>query len=496
MTDSCHRHAVEAAERFADGLIDEEEFQETLQPVVALWAELPNAQEVRWSPGHYATGATRHLEGGGSAPWAASYAARGLACLAGTRESPEWLAAQEAERVAQCQLIRDLFGNPSVPFQFDPEWLASAGRIAVEQAREIYHERRFESLASLADVLEQAGCRDRDVLEHCRGAGPHVRGCWVVDALLGHETAVRTGLVTATDWQTCVDPEPLLYFLRDKGSNRKWRLFAVACCRRIGHLMADERSRRAVEIAARYADALASDEELEAARAEAQEARDEAKRAEYDAEAEANFCITPAYALTCCRWFAADAARSAVCEDPRVTDAEPGSYAADSWRPSNRWAVGAVGENIVANFGSTQGDARFPEVAQRANSAEHAELKAHCEPLRDLFGEHLGPPGKEGGWLPFGQAMGRHPRSQPEQWCLLPMRRNFALRPEWLTWNDRTIPRLAQAIYEEEALDQLPVLADALEEAGCTEGDLLGHFREPGPHFRGCWALDVILGKK
>ena len=50
---------------------------------------------------------------------------------------------------------------------------------------------------------------------------------------MGRETAVRTGLVIQADWESCVDPEPLLHFLRDKGTNRKWRLFAVACCRRI-----------------------------------------------------------------------------------------------------------------------------------------------------------------------------------------------------------------------------------------------------------------------
>jgi hypothetical protein len=70
-----------------------------------------------------------------------------------------------------------------------------------------------------------------------------------------------------------------------------------------------------------------------------------------------------------------------------------------------------------------------------------------------------------------------------------------SLNPIWLAWNDGTIPRLAQGIYEERAFDRLPILADALEEAGCASADLLGHLRGPGPHVRGCWALDLILGK-
>jgi hypothetical protein len=79
----------------------------------------------------------------------------------------------------------------------------------------------------------------------------HVRDCGVIDALLGRETAEHTRLVTDADWRLCVDPGLLLNYLRDKGSARKWRLFAVACCRRIGHLVQDESSRHAVDVADR-----------------------------------------------------------------------------------------------------------------------------------------------------------------------------------------------------------------------------------------------------
>jgi hypothetical protein len=85
---------------------------------------------------------------------------------------------------------------------------------------------------------------------------------------------------------------------------------------------------------------------------------------------------------------------------------------------------------------------------------------------------------------------------QPVQWCLLPTARNLTLRPEWLAWNAGAVLRLAQAIYEEEAFDLLPFLADALEEAGCTDAAILSHLRGPGPHFRGCWVVDLVLGKE
>ena len=65
-----------------------------------------------------------------------------------------------------------------------------------------------------------------------------------------------------------------------------------------------------------------------------------------------------------------------------------------------------------------------------------------------------------------------------------------------LSWNGGTVLKLAQCIYDERAFDRLPILADALEEAGCTEQAILDHCRGPGPHVRGCWVIDLILGKQ
>jgi hypothetical protein len=73
--------------------------------------------------------------------------------------------------------------------------------------------------------------------------------------------------------------------------------------------------------------------------------------------------------------------------------------------------------------------------------------------------------------------------------------RAVSLVPSWLIWNEATVAKLAQAIYDERAFERLPVLADALEEAGCTDAEILAHCRGPGPHVRGCWALDLLLGK-
>jgi len=69
-------------------------------------------------------------------------------------------------------------------------------------------------------------------------------------------------------------------------------------------------------------------------------------------------------------------------------------------------------------------------------------------------------------------------------------------RKAWLLWNDRTIPKMAEAIYTDRAFDRLPILGDALEDAGCTNRDILDHCRGPGPHVRGCWVVDLVLDKK
>jgi len=69
------------------------------------------------------------------------------------------------------------------------------------------------------------------------------------------------------------------------------------------------------------------------------------------------------------------------------------------------------------------------------------------------------------------------------------------LDPAWLAWNDGTVRRVAAAIYGQRAFARLPVLADALEEAGCNNADMVTHCRGPGPHVRGCWVLDLLLMK-
>jgi hypothetical protein len=86
----------------------------------------------------------------------------------------------EAVRLAQCDLLRDLIGNPFRPVAVASAWLTPTVRAL---AQGVYEERAFDRLPILADALEEAGCADPDLLGHLRGPGPHVRGCWAVDLL-------------------------------------------------------------------------------------------------------------------------------------------------------------------------------------------------------------------------------------------------------------------------------------------------------------------------
>jgi hypothetical protein len=236
--------------------------------------------------------------------------------------------------------------------------------------------------------------------------------------------------MTKGKWLACKDPYLMLDFLRGKASERKLRLFAVACCRHIWHLLADERSQEAVEVAERYADGQASQAELEAAHNRALYARRSARKEAWSGGRPASV----------------QAARSAVRAVTRTAVAETAEEAA---RAVMEWATRM--ERVPGVF---QGIAGPRAAIQRAWKAE---LRYQCDLLRDLLG------------IPF-RLVSTIPR-------------------------DTNVVKLAQAIYNDRAFDGLPILGDALEEAGCTDQAILDHCRQQGEHIRGCWVLDLVLGR-
>jgi hypothetical protein len=97
-------------------------------------------------------------------------------------DSPTCLALRDKHSRVQEKIFRDIVGNPFVSIEFDPQWRTSD---VLGLARAVYEDRAFDRLPILADALMDAGCADESVLSHCRGPGPHARGCWVVDLVLG-----------------------------------------------------------------------------------------------------------------------------------------------------------------------------------------------------------------------------------------------------------------------------------------------------------------------
>jgi len=166
------KKAVEVAERFADGKATEAELK----------AVYPDDEEASC----YAAGP--------DAAWtakASAYRARYIANYYSPSSYPPGAAFRspspsdhDREQAAQCHLLRDIFGNPFRPITFDPSWLTPT---VIHLAQAIYDDRSFDQMPTLADALEKSGCDNAEILAHCRGAGPHVKGCWVVDAMLGKE---------------------------------------------------------------------------------------------------------------------------------------------------------------------------------------------------------------------------------------------------------------------------------------------------------------------
>ncbi len=90
----------------------------------------------------------------------------------------------EESKSTAVNLLRDIIGDPFRSVVFDPAWRTDT---ALSLARTTYQYRDFRAMPILADALQDAGCDNDDILSHCRGDGPHVRGCWVVDRVSGKE---------------------------------------------------------------------------------------------------------------------------------------------------------------------------------------------------------------------------------------------------------------------------------------------------------------------
>jgi hypothetical protein len=170
---------VRGAELFADGECDEETLLLALEQVKvhhSTPAWLPDCvHAVRWAM-------MRHHSFPDDPQECAAFARSAISKYLSSNARRQ--SAANNEPAVQARLLRCIFGNPYRPVSVGPSWLTST---AVALAEGIYADRTFDRLPILADALEDAGCGHADILAHCRGDGPHARGCWVVDLLLGKE---------------------------------------------------------------------------------------------------------------------------------------------------------------------------------------------------------------------------------------------------------------------------------------------------------------------
>lgn len=217
--------------------------------------------------------------------------------------------------------------------------------------------------------------------------------------------------MTEGEWLLCADPIPMLHVLRDQVSDRKFRLFAVACRRRIGSELAQlendfERLQETVESLVDEPDGL--------------------HRLEQDERTNSRYFFSR---YVTCYWSAE------LANDSCVAEASSSFNSAICSALDSAWGAGG---------GDTEG----------------FERNAQANLLRDIFGN------------PF---------------CFV------TADSRWFT---ETAVVLATGIYAERAFDRMPILADALEDAGCDNADILNHCRGDGTHVRGCWVVDLVLGKQ
>ncbi len=171
------REAVEIAEDYSDGLVA----LKVCKSANRRLSKIYRGSEIRTDCYRHAShAALKCLNKDVGWHPSSRYSAIQAACASADADSQHTKATEEA---AQVDLLRDIFGNPFRPVAFDPNWRTAT---AVGLARTMYDARHFNAMPILADALQDAGCEDAAILGHCRDAdGVHVRGCWVVDLVLG-----------------------------------------------------------------------------------------------------------------------------------------------------------------------------------------------------------------------------------------------------------------------------------------------------------------------
>jgi hypothetical protein len=250
--------------------------------------------------------------------------------------------------------------------------------------------------------------------------------------------------MTEAEWLACDDWRPMMAHLAGGVSKRKGTLYVCAGLRWIWDLLYDDASRKAVETAEQAADGAVTEEDI--------------GYATWSAEVPTFGCDFDSKFI---REYMGEGNYS-----PGVKRLlEMGVYAEADIRGEER-----LGDK---------------ETVLRLSNAAH--IAYHClyqikdGRVGDHLLEHMSAQSEwPGGWLV------REVFGNPFQ--------SVSVLPEWLSWREGIVPTIARWIYEDRAFDRLPILADALEGAGCPEADMLAHCRQVADHVRGCWVIDSVLG--
>jgi hypothetical protein len=245
--------------------------------------------------------------------------------------------------------------------------------------------------------------------------------------------------MTEADWLASEDLDALLdHLLAGPEAARKLRLLACACCMPLWRLVKARPCQQAFEVALRFADGLAEPAELEAA---------------WRAGLAAQPLFPDIHAAA-----VAAADPNLVRAVARATQLAADAAARINADPVMRRARAAVASGAEAEHRAAAWDRFESAFAEARHDAQREQVRY----LRCLFGN------------PF---------------------RPVVIDPHWRNWNGGTLVQMAQAIDADRRFGDLPILADALEEAGCTDDEIIGHCRHDWEHFRGCHVLDALLAK-
>lgn len=251
--------------------------------------------------------------------------------------------------------------------------------------------------------------------------------------------------MTETEWLRRDDsPEAMLIDLYSAWHNRqivvpdrKLRFFSCACCRHVNKLVRDQGVDNVIHLIERHVDGLATNDELRMA--------GDAMEQVWNERLEAASRTTPAKQV----WLLAP--------DPSLHLVEAAAYAAGrtpGCHMTGGWYGRAMKAAMKCRLAVMFVSAEF---GKESKPVTDAEVATHRKLLHDCVGSPFRPVTLERAW--------RTPR----------------------------VMDTAQAIYREQAFQHLPLLVEALEEAGCTTADIVNHGRHQGPHVRGCWLIDLVL---